>query len=205
MAELRVPLRLCAAAFVAMALWFAVLVPLHPNILSGDIADAVHGSGTWRLTHATMFMVGIASVFAAGGIVSVHGARFGRSGQVLLAVTIVSAFATAAAGVLEATVFPLLARTSPDTIAFDGPLVTSNLFRALTGPWLLLPLEFAFFGLLARRAGDHVNAGGALALTGVLFFAFGMWFVPVIGPISCVLFGLALVWWGRILWGAQAR
>lgn len=203
MAELRIPLRVCAVAFVAMGLWFAVLVPLHPNILSGDVADAVRGSGTWRLTHATMFVVGIASVFAAAGLVSLHGSRMGSAGQVVLAVTIVCAFATAAAGAIEATAVPLLARTLPDTIAFDGPLFTSPLFRALTGPWLLLPLDFAFLGLRARRLGDHRTAGGALAVTGVLFFVFGMWFVPVAGPISCALFGAALAWWGQILWSAS--
>jgi hypothetical protein len=123
----------------------------------------------------------------------------------VLAITILSAFATAATGALEATVFPLLARTSPGTIAFDGPLFTAPLFRALTGAWLLLPLDLAFLGWLARRAGDHVAAGGALAASGVAFFAFGMWFAPVVGPISCVLFGLALMWWGRILWSGQSR
>jgi len=188
-----------------MGLWFAVLVPIHPNILSGEVADAVRDSGTWRLTHAAMFVVGIAAMFAAAGTVAVHEPRFGRLGLVVLGVTIVSAFATAATGSLEATVFPLLARTSPETISYDGPLFTSPLFRALNGPWLLLPLDFAMLGLLARRAGDFVAPGTALAATGVLFFAFGMWFVPLIGPASAVAFGGALLWWGWVLWGAQSR
>ncbi len=205
MAELRIPLRLCGVALVAMGLWFAVLVPLHPNILNGELADAVRASGTWRLTHAAMFVVGIAALLAAVGVVALHEPRFGRLGSVVLAVTVVSAFATAATGALEATVFPLLARTSPDTIAFDGPLLTSPLFRALSGPWLLLPLEFAFFGWLARRVGDYAGPGTALAVTGVAFFAFGMWFVPVLGPISCFAFGGTLVWWGGLLWSAQSR
>lgn len=188
-----------------MGLWFAVLVPLHPNVLHGELADAVRGSGTWRLTHAAMFGVGVASVFAAAGIVAFHRQRFGRIGQIALVVTVLSAFAAAAAGAIEATVFPLLARSSPGTIAFDGPLLSSPLFRALTGPWLLLPLAFAFFGLLARRAGNHVAAGTSLAITGVLFSVFGMWFVPVLGPVSCVAFGAVLMWWGWIVWGDQPR
>jgi hypothetical protein len=134
--------------------------------------------------------------------VGLHGRRFGRAGDVALAVMLVSAVATAAAGLLEATVFPLLAHTQPDAIAFDGPIFTAPLFRALSGPWLLFPFVFAALGALAWRAGDHLGAGRALAVTGVGFFAFGMWFVPVVGVLSSLALGVVLLWWGVILWRA---
>lgn len=182
----------------AIGLWFAALVPLHPNILHGDLAQEVLDDGLWQLTHAVMFGVGIAGVFAAAGIVSLLGA--GRRGSIILGVTIVSGVATSAAGLLEATAFPLVARRAPELIAFDGPLFSSSLFRAMTGPWLLFPLCLAALGALAYRSEPYRRAGATLALSGVGFFVLGMWFVPIVGPLSSVAFGAALLWWAAILW-----
>ncbi len=204
-AELQVSLRLAAASLVLIGVWFGVLVPFHPNILKGHFADAVLDDGLWRLTHAAMFLVGIAGVFASAGMVALHGRRFGRVGSVVLMATIVTGFSTAAAGALEATALPLLAKEAPQLIDFDGPLFTAPLFRALTGPWLFYPLCLGALGLLAYRDATHRTAGGALSLSSVAFFALGMWFVPVVGPISCVAFGGTLAWWAAILWRATAE
>jgi hypothetical protein len=201
---LRVSPRLAGVACVIVGVWFAVLVPPHPDIVRHDVAHGVLASGTWRLAHAWMFLTGIAGIGAAAGIVAVHGRRLGRAGDVALAVMLVSAVATSAAGLLEAAVFPFLARTQPDAIAFDGPIFTAPLFRALSGPWLLFPLVFAALGWLATRAGDYAAAGSALAATGIGFFALGMWFVPFAGVASSVALGGVLCWWGVILWRAAS-
>lgn len=200
----RVAPRLSAVAFVIIGVWFVVLVPLHPDILRNDVARSVLASGTWRLTHAWMFGSGMASVVAAAGVIALHGRRFGRAGDVALVAMLVSGVATSSAGLLEATVFPYLAHTRPAAIAFDGPIFTAPLSRALLGPWLLFPLVFAALGLLARRAGDQRAAGTALAAGGIGFFAFGMWFVPVAGVVSSVAFGAVLWWWAAILWGGAS-
>ncbi|MDP1795096.1 MAG: hypothetical protein Q8K63_13255 [Acidimicrobiales bacterium] len=201
-AELHVSLRLAAVAFAVIGLWFGVLVPLHPNILDGPVAEAVLADGEWRLTHTAMFFVGIAGVFGGAGFVALHRNRFGRIGSLVLVATIFTGFATAGAGLLEATALPLLAKENPALIAWDGPLFSAPLFRALTGPWLLFPLCLAALGALAYRDGAHRNAGLALGASGVVFFGPGMWFVPIAGLISCVLFGAALWWWALILWRA---
>jgi hypothetical protein len=198
----RVSPRLAAIGFVVVGLWFAVLVPPHPDIVRHDVARGVLESGTWRLTHAWMFLAGIAAIVAAAGVVGLHGERFGRAGDIALGVMLVSAVATAAAGLLEATVFPFLARAQPDAIAIDGPIFTAPLFRALSGPWLLFPLAFSALGWLTWRAGDYRVAGAALGVTGGGFFALGMWFVPFAGVASSVALGAALGWWGVILWSA---
>jgi hypothetical protein len=197
--------RLAGVACVIVGVWFAVLVPPHPDIVRHDVAHSVLASGTWRLTHAWMFLTGMAAIIAAAGIVGVHGARFGRAGNIALAAMLVSATATAATGLLEATVFPFLAHAQPEALAFDGPIFTAPLFRTLSGPWLLFPLLFAELGWLARRAGAYPTAGSALAITGIGFFALGMWFVPIVGAVSSIALGLALGWWGLILWRSPSR
>lgn len=185
-----------------MGLWFGALVPFHPNILKGHIAEDILGDGMWTLTHAAMFLVGVAGVFAAAGLVAVHNGRLGQRGSVALVATVVASFATAAAGAVEATALPLLAKQSADLVTFDGPMFGAPLFRAITGPWLFLPLCLAGFGWLAFREGTYRNAGAALAVGGATFFALGMWFVPVVGVLSCVALGAALLWWAAILWRA---
>ncbi len=193
------PDRIASAAAAVIGIWFLALVPLHPNILDGDLAGAVRGDRFWQLSHAVMFLVGIAGVVLVARIIPTLNA--GRIGTAVLVTTILAGFSTSAAGAMEATLFPLVARNRPELIAYDGPLFTSPLFRALTGPWLLFPVCLAALGALVYRVGTQRNAGVALAAGGVSFFAFGMWFVPVVGLLSCEVLGAALLWWAAILFG----
>lgn len=195
----RLPRRACAAALVLTGLWFGALVPFHPNILQDDVAHAVLTNRTWQITHIAMYVVGLAGVLAACGVVAAHDDRLGRAGQAALAVTVLGAVVTAGTGLLEAAVFPEVARRTPELIAFDGPIFTDPLFRILSGPWMLFPAGFVAFGILAYRDGAFGHAGAALAAAALGFMLFGMWFVPVIGPASGVVFGAVLVWWGWLV------
>ena len=201
----RLPRRACAVALVITGLWFGALVPFHPNILRDDVAHAVLTNRTWQVTHIAMYVVGLAGVLAACGVVAAHGDRLGRVGQVALAVTVLGAVVTAGTGMLESTVFPEVARRSPELVDFNGPIFTDPLFRALSGPWMLFPAGFIALGVLAYRDGAFRRAGAALAVSALAFMAFGMWFVPWVGPASGVAFGAVLVWWGALLWSAVTR
>lgn len=197
----RIPFRLCAVAFAFMGAWFAFIVPLHPNILTEDVAHAVLTDGTWRLSHVGMFLTGFAGVLAACGLAGMHGDRLGRRGQATLAFAVVASIGTVGTGMAEATLFPVIARHNPGLLDFhNGPIFTSPLFGSMSSLFLLLPIAFAALGALARQDGYHRNAGTALAVSGVAFFALGMWFVPVVGFISCVAFGGVLAWWGVLVW-----
>lgn len=186
--RVEVPARLAAACAWVIGLWFLVLVPLHPNILQGDVAEAVLDNGLWKLTHTVMVVVGLAAI----------GLALRLADGWLLGLTIVSAVATAIAGGVEATTFPLLASSSPEVLNFDGGLFRSPLFVAITGPWLLLPLCLSAVGW--RAAVMDQRARTAIAATGVSFFVFGMWFIPFVGPLSSVAFGAVLLWWGALLY-----
>ena len=108
-----------------------------------------------------------------------------------------------ARGGVEATAFPLLAESDPAALSFDSGMFRAPQFVLLTGLWLLLPLCFAAIGWLARPTlGQPATA---LAASGVAFFAFGMWFVPVVGPISSVAFGVVLLWCALSLWRPLVR
>lgn len=198
--ESRLWFRYAAASLVLMGLWFGGLVPLHPNILTGSVARDVLDDPLWRVTHTAMFFTGLGGIFAAGALVSLVPTRSRLLGTWLFAATVVAGVSTAATGLVEAATFPILAERAPEVLAFDGELFFSPWFALLSGPWLLLPLCLAAFGVLAYRDGTHRRAGLALAIGGVFFFGPGMWFVPVVGPLSCFVFGAALLWWAAILW-----
>lgn len=185
--RVEVPTRLAALCCWVIGLWFLILVPLHPNILRGDVADVVLDNGLWKLTHVVMVLVGVASI----------GVALRLTDGWLLALTIVSGVATAIAGGVEATAFPLLAASSPESLSFDGGLFRSPLFVAITGPWLLLPLCLSAVGW--RATAFDQRARTAIAASGLAFFVFGMWFVPIVGPLSTVVFGAVLLWWGWLL------
>jgi hypothetical protein len=201
---LRLPRRACAAALVLTGLWFGALVPFHPDILRDDVADAVLTSSTWQVTHIAMYFVGLLGVLAACGVVAAHDDRLGRVGQAALAVTVLGAIVTAGTGLLEAAVFPEIARRTPDALDFNGPIFTDPVFRALATPWMLFPAGFIALGVLAYRDGAFGRAGAALAAAALGFMLFGMWFVPVVGPVSGVVFGAVLVWWGGLVWRGAA-
>lgn len=195
--------RLGALGLAFAGLWFGALVPFHPNILTGSVARDVLDDPLWRVSHTAMFLTGLGSIFGAAALLSVLRGRAGRVEALLLGTTVLAGVSAAATGLVEAAAFPLLAERAPDVLTFDSQLFLSPWFALLSGPWLLLPLCLAAFGALAYRSGAHRNAGAALAVSGVAFFGPGMWFVPVIGPITCVAFGAALVWWAAIVWRAS--
>jgi hypothetical protein len=194
--------RACAVALVIVGAWFALLVPWHPNIVTDDVAHIVLTDDLWVVTHVAMYVVGVVGVLAACGVVAVHGDRLGRVGQATLAVTVFGAIVTAGTGVLEAAVFPEIARRAPETLDFDGPLFTDPLFRVMDVPWMLFPAGLVGLGVLAHRDGAFGRAGAALAAAALGFMLFGLWFVPVIGQVSDVVFGVVLTWWGVIVWRA---
>ena len=65
MGEVRVSFRLAGVSFAVVGAWFLALVPLHPDILSHDVARLVRDTNTWQLSHAAMFLSGAALLWWA--------------------------------------------------------------------------------------------------------------------------------------------
>ena len=56
-------------------------------------------------------------------------------------------------------------------------------------------------GVAAARAGVFHRAPGVLlAVSGPVFLALAGPFVPVAGQLSAVVFGVAQMWWGWLMW-----
>lgn len=202
---LRVSLRGTGIAMALSGLVLMALVPLHPTIL-GDrkIAAVVLDTGSWRAIHVGLALSSVLGLFGAVGIVAAHGGRLGRLGQHALVATIVGTITTACVAYIEATTFPVIAGTAPGLLDFDGPILGSVLLRAMAAPALGYPLGFAALGVAAARVGVHQRAGRALMATALGFAAFEGLFVPVLGVLSTVAFSAAQVWWGWLLWQADA-
>jgi hypothetical protein len=200
----QIPLRLAGTALVAAGLLVMLATP-HPSII-GDrsVAEVVLATGTWRLMH---YAVAVAAIGAAIGVIGLVGSYNGRLGPLAypaLIATTVGSIVTAAIMVMEAVMFPLVASRAPDLIAFDGPVIGSWWLRA--GGSLAGGLEFGLMalGLMAYREGTHRGAGAALVVGPLSYVALGVWFVPYLGPLSTVMFGAVVVWWGVIVWRAHA-
>ena len=166
---------------------------------------------TWHVTTIAFLAVGIALLLSgsvlegdaarAVGLVAAHGGRLGRLGQAGLIVEVVGVVMTAALAAIEAIVFPVLADRAPTLLAIDGPLLGSPLFIGAGVLALGWPLGLALLGLAAARSRVFDRSPGILlAVSGPLFLGLEGPFVPVVGGLSAVLFGVAQMWWGLLLW-----
>ena len=202
---LQVSLKGTGVAMVASGLALAAVVPLHPSILGDrEIAAVVLDTGAWQAIHIGLAVSAILGLFGAAGIVAAHEGRMGRLGQRALVAIIVGTTTTACVVYLEATAFPAVARRVPELVDLHGPIVGSLLLRATAAPAVGYPLGFAALGMAAARASDHRRAGLALTWSALAFAVGEGLFVPVLGLLSTVAFSTVLVWWGWLLWLAEA-
>src|SRR3954449_8908659 len=205
MSSLRVSVRGAAICLGFSGFLVAVTLPWHPSIFALPVDEVVRGFAAWTELHALGALALILAVVGAGGLVAVHDGRLGRLGSLGLMITLVGSMgATWVLGV-EAIVFPILAERAPELLALDGPLLTSPLFIGAGLCALGWPLGLALLGLAALRARVfHRSPCLLLALSGPAFLALDGPFVPIAGPLSAIIFGLAQVWWGWLMWRAAA-
>ncbi|HUR76434.1 MAG TPA: hypothetical protein VMZ22_00675 [Acidimicrobiales bacterium] len=198
----RIPLRCSGAALLVTGLGLALSAP-HPSVLGDRVtADVVLSTGEWRFIHYALLVACSAGILGVLGMVAVHGDRLGRAGQLALFATMLGFFATGAVMLIEAVMFPDVARAAPQVIQFDGQIFGQFWMRVAGGVAALFPFGLAALGLLAYRVGPYRNAGAALVAGVAAFMALGFFFVPVGGPVSNVAFGAVVAWWGAIVWRA---
>lgn len=179
----------------------AAVTPWHPSIFTRPVDEVVRGFGGWTALHLLLMIAVVLALFGSAGVVAAHDGRLGPLGELGLVITIVGTVLTAAVAAIEATTFPVLARSAPTMLALDGPLLTSPLLIAMGVLALGWPLGLAMIGLASVRSRVFPRAPGVvLAVSGPLFLALAGPFVPVLGLLSAVLFGVAQLWWAMLLW-----
>jgi hypothetical protein len=173
----------------------------HPDILEIGLAEA-STSPFWTPLHVTGLVVVVLSLGAVAGLALVHRGRWGRLGVVGVAMTVVGLVATAGVTAVEAIVFPVLARTEPALLDFDGPIAGAPAFWVVAGTAVLWFLGEAVVGVATARAGVLPRAPALLLAAAALgFAAFEGPFVPVLGQVAVVAFAAAQIWLGSALLG----
>jgi hypothetical protein len=125
----------------------------------------------------------------------------GRLGRIGLLITLVGAFGGMALAALEALAFPVMAESTPELLAIDGPIFASWQFVLLAAMALGWAVGLSLIGLSAMRAGRYPRAAGLLlAIAGPAWLLLAGPFVPVAGILASLLFGGIQVWWGVLLW-----
>lgn len=207
--ELRVAIsvRLAGSSLAVAGALVAVATPFHPNVLGVDLAAVVRTTGAWAAIHVALAVAATACLPGALGIVALHGDRWGRSGRRVLAATTIGCVSMAAVMYAEAAAFPLLATGAPrllsGLLSADSAMVDNPLAVVIALLVTLFPFGFAALGVLAARDHSLRRPGLVLAGSSMAFAVFEGVFFPVLGVASSVAFGLALAWWGVVLWRAQ--
>lgn len=200
---LQVSVRGSAVSLAVSGVLVAAVAPWHPSIFDRPVDQVVHEFKGWTLLHTSLVAAVILALFGAAGLVAAHESRLGRLGQLGLIIEVVGVVTTAALAATEATVFPLLADHAPALLAVDGPLLTSPTFIVLGVLALGWPLGLSLLGLAAARSDVRSTSPGyLLAVSGPLFLALAGPFLPIVGVLSTMVFGIAQVWWGLLLWQA---
>jgi hypothetical protein len=198
--NLPVPMRTAAASLAGSGLIVAAATPWHPSIFARPVDEVVRDFGAWTPLHLLAIVAVILAVPGAAGIVAAHNGSLGRLGQTGLLVTFVGVVLTASLAAIEAVVFPILARSAPDLLALNGPLLRSPSFITIGALAACWPLGLALLGLAALKSGLFPKVPAMLlTLSGPLFLALEGPFVPLLGVLSAVAFGVAQLWWAVLL------
>lgn len=171
-------------------------VAWHPDIFQTGFAAAAR-QPFWGPGHAAGLAVVALSLLGLAGWAARLGNRAGRLGAIGAVLTVAGLVVTAGLAAVEAFVFPVLAREAPGLLDLDGPLLGSWVLRVTGGLALLWFVGLACVGVATERA-DVLGRGPGwlLAVGAVSFAAFEGPFVPLLGPLSVVLFAVAQAWFG---------
>jgi hypothetical protein len=176
----------------------------HPNIFDTGFAGPAE-EPFWAFGHAAGLLVVVLTLLALAGWCARLGPGVGRLGAVGGVLAVVGLVVTAALAAVEAFVFPVLARESPDLLDLDGPLLGSAALRGVGGVALLWFAGLACVGVATERSGVMGKGPGwLLAVGAVSFAAFEGPFVPVLGSLAVLLFAGAQAWFGIALASATS-
>jgi len=198
--------RWSGACWVAAGLLLLFGVP-HPDVFESTFAAAALDTPLWVPMHAAATVAVVLTLVGLTGLYATRADRLGRTGAVGFALAVPGLVMTACVAYAEAFLLPVIARTTPEVFAWDGPVVTSSLVRATTGLALLWLVGLFLLGLALWRSGVVPRAAAAtLAISAVAFTVFAGPFVPVLGPLSILAFAAGYVWVGAAMWtGATAH
>lgn len=196
------PLRSGAVAvWAAGPLLTAAVVP-HPSILQGEVGAVVTDTDSWVALHL-MAAAGIAlGWWGITCVVLLHRRVLAVWAGPIFVLATVGGFVLGSVMVLEALMFPEVARVAPELLELDGPLFGSWTFRlvsSLGGGYLV---ALVALGVVLARRGVWASAGRAVAVSTVAFMVGAGFFVPVLGPLSAVALAGAAGWLGLLLWRA---
>ncbi|MFD2090970.1 hypothetical protein [Blastococcus deserti] len=198
--------RWSGGCFIVAALLILPVI-VHPDIFQTTLADAALDTTLWVPMHAGLVIAAISSLAGLFGRYAPRADRLGRLGAVGFALAVPGLVMAACLFYWEAFLLPVIAAHAPEVVAWDGPVVTSwaAVFSAsLAGLWVV---GLALLGLALWRSAI-VPPGAALTLTigAVAFPLLAGPFVPVLGPLSTLIFAGSHVWIGvALLTGAGGR
>lgn len=171
----------------------------HPDIFDVGFATASRHP-LWGPGHAAGLLVVALTLLALAGWGARLGDRMGRLGAVGAVLAVAGLVMTAGLATLEAFAFPVLAREAPALLDLDGPLLGPPTLRIAGGLALLWFAGLVCVGVATERSGCLGRGPGwSLAAGAVAFAAFEGPFVPVLGPLSVVVFAAAQAWFGIAL------
>jgi hypothetical protein len=171
----------------------------HPDIFDTGFAEAAR-TAFWGPGHAAGLLVVALTLLALAGWGARLGSRAGRLGAVGAVFAVAGLVVTAGLSAVEAFVFPVLAREDAALLDLDGPLLGSMTIRVVGGLALLWFVGLALVGVATERAEVLTRGTGwALAAGALAFAAFEGPFIPVLGPLSVLVFAGAQAWFGLSL------
>ena len=184
----------------------AGFVLVHPwdQLLGAEVAR----SGRWRLAHTLHFF---GALFAIPGLLGIFGYARERLGNLGLAGMLVTLLGTAmflGTGMITAFIWPMLAQHAPATVEPGGPIfhgtVSPIAFLITAGTnicgYVMLGVALMRGAIFPRLAVVLLTAGAVLGMLPPTPVSPFPWSGLVLGG---VLYGVAMVWLGIILWRAR--
>lgn len=200
-------IRATGLAAVLAGLMFVVIQPIHPaDVLASVSTDA------WAIIHYASLVMVMLFVVGIIGIYARQVEELGWLGLVGLVVLSIGLLLTAALGVVEVFVAPLLVESEPDFVhgflGMVGGHPTDADLGAMPGLWSASSAGFLggtlLFGIANFRAGILSRWASAIFAVGLLASA------PVAGllgtpRVAAVPVGIGLAWLGYSLWSERRR
>ena len=172
----------------------------HPDVFDSTIAEAALDTPFWVAMHAALVVSTFLSVVGLVALYGLYGARLGRLGAVGFALAVVGLLVAACVFYFEAFFLPVSARHDLALFVWDGPVNGSWGLRlsALMGLWIV---GLVILGIALARSGVVPRAPAlTLAVSAAAFALLEVPFVPVLGPLSTLAWGVGHVWVGAALW-----
>lgn len=177
-----------SSALLAGALLLGSAAAFGPALLFSDaetFSQTAQTSGHFAY-YTIQMLAAIPLALALVGLVLRYGDRLGRAVTLIFPLTLAGVMLNAATYWMQAFVVPALAVKLPSML--DSPPEGMALVGML-GAGVLYMIGWVAFGIVLFRAGVLPRMAIALLMLGALI-------TPVIGPLSNLLFGTALIWIG---------